>query len=1069
MPTAPIPLDAATAAALQQALHDDAQPLAAIDAQGVLQWCNARFAALWAPAVGPPQRLDQWLSADDARRLMAGEPVTWRQPNSHVSHTGPNNPTSVGGNPAEAPWRLQAGRPAGAGLQLLRAEPLDEMQALRQRIEQLHERLELVQTFSSTGVFERDAATLHGTWDAHMYRIWGLPERPPGAGAPERGELVQRMFREDLGEERFGQTFNQSGPHAQRVRIRRPDGQVRHLNTRWRVFHDAQGRPLRVLGTNTDDTEVYEQANRAVQLRTELEAALALGHIGLWQQPQGSDRLMLDRRGCEIIGVPYDEQGVLVAEARARIHPDDRSQAAASLTATLCSGQPSDMELRYPKPGGGWKHVLLRRALQRNPDGAPLGFVGVLLDVTERVEQNARAQESARQLEAAAEAARIGLWSTEHGSPLPNWNRRMYTLFGLDPQAGPLTLDGWIARCVHPDDRVRVRETVLGWWWTGRSVAQVPIEVDFRIQRPCDGVVRWLVVRGALAHGGEGGPGRRAEGVAIDITEQQQVLRQLRQTVERMKLTTAALGLGTWEADPGYQQIHWDAQMFRLRGVESAARVVSRDEIAACLHADERSAVTAAQAGRQLDGEPWHTEFRVRRPDGQERWITSHSVPLLDEQGTEDRRIGVNWDSTEAHMAAEALRQRERAQAESQAKSAAMSRISHELRTPLNAMLGFAQLLRMRQGEGEGDRGQRARWLAHIDEAGHHLLALIDDVLDLSTAQAGELRMTQQAVVLAPFVERTLPLLAAEALALHIDLQCGPVSGTARADPVRLRQVLINLVSNAIKYNRPGGQVRLTAAPDGAAVVIRVVDTGLGIAPDRLQQAFEPFNRLGAEASGIQGSGIGLAIVKVLVEQMGGSVQARSQPGQGSEFLVRLPLADGSDGGPTTDPTTDPTTGTTTEHVAEPAATPAATASVRSPAATPGWPGWPGPSAPSRLLYIEDNPVNALLVQELLANRPAVQLALADNGMSGVQQARLLQPDLILVDMLLPDIDGHAVLQALRADPRTAHIRCVALSANATPDDLQAALAAGFTDYWTKPIHFGRFLHDLGALLGRAL
>ena len=702
----------------------------------------------------------------------------------------------------------------------------------------------------------------------------------------------------------------------------------------------------------------------------------------------------------------------------------------------------------------------------------------MLLDVTERVEQNARARESALRLEAAAEAARIGLWSTEHDSPLPNWNRRMYTLFGLDPQAGPLRLDGWIAGCVHPDDRVRVRETVLGWWWTGRSVAQVPIEVEFRIRRPSDGVVRWLVVRGALAHGregGEGNPGRRAEGVAIDITEQQQVLRQLRQTVERMKLTTAALGLGTWEVDRGYQQIHWDAQMFRLRGVESAARVVSREEIAACLHADERSAVMAAQAGRQLDGEPWHTEFRVRRPDGQVRWITSHSAPLHDEQGTEDRRIGVNWDSTEAHLAAEALRQRERAQAESQAKSAAMSRISHELRTPLNAMLGFAQLLRLRQGESEGDRDreldrdQRARWLAHIDEAGHHLLALIDDVLDLSTAQAGELRMTQQAVVLAPFVERTLPLLAAEALARQIDLQCGPVSGTARADPVRLRQVLINLVSNAIKYNRPGGRVQLSAAPDGAAVVIRVVDTGLGIAPDRLQQAFEPFNRLGAEASGIQGSGIGLAIVKVLVEQMGGSVQARSQPGQGSEFSVRLPLADGPDGGLTTGPTTEPTTGTTTEPVAEPAATASATKSATAPASSPATPAGPGPSAPSRVLYIEDNPVNALLVQELLANRSAVQLALADDGRSGVQQARLLQPDLILVDMLLPDIDGHAMLQALRADPRTAHIRCVALSANATPDDLQAALAAGFTDYWTKPIHFGRFLHNLGALLGRAL
>ena len=1047
MPTTPPPLDATTLAALQQALHHDALALAAIDAQGVLQWCNARFAALLAPSAALLQRMDHWLGPTDARRLMAGEAVEWQLP---ADTAGP------GGDPAAAPWRLQAGAPTATGLQLLRAEPLGELAALRRRIAQLQERLDLVQTFSQTGVFERDATTLDGTWDGHMYRIWGLPERAPDALSPAYSEMVQHTIREDLGDQSFAQTLSQPGLHAQRVRIRRPDGQLRHLNTRWQVLHDPQGRPLRVLGTNTDDTEVYEQANRAAQLRTELDAALALGHIGLWRQALGSDRVLFDARGREIIGLPYDERGVTLAETRARIHPDDRAQAAVSLATTLRTGLPSDMAMRYPKPGGGWKHVLLRRALQRSPDGAALGFIGVLLDVTERVEQDAKAHESKRRLEAAAEAARIGLWCTEYGSPLPNWSRRMYTLFGLDPQAGPLTLDDWISRCAHAEDRVRLRHTLVSWWRAGHGV----VEIEFRIQRPSDGALRWLLLRGELALDSVGGLGRRAEGVAIDITEQQQVLRELRQTVERMTLTRTAVGLGTWEADRDHQQIHWDAQMFRLRGIESPARVVSREEIAACLHADERSAVMTAQIGRLLDGEPWQTEFRVLRPDGQLRWISSHSVPVHDEQGTEDRRIGVNWDSTEAHLAAEALRQRERAQAESQAKSQAMSRISHELRTPLNAVLGFAQLLRLRQG----DVDQHACWLAHIDAAGHHLLALIDDVLDLSTAEAGELRMTQQAVALAPFVEATLPLVAADARAAGIHLHCGPVSGLVLADPVRLRQVLINLLSNAIKYNRPGGQVQLSAVPDGQAVLIRVADTGLGIAPERLPHAFEPFNRLGAEASGVEGSGIGLAIVKVLVEQMGGSVQASSRPGEGSEFAVRLlaaqaderieALVGGTVGGLVGGTVGGPTDG--------PAAPVADTTAASSAMPTPQ-------PAPAQLLYIEDNEVNALLVRELLAKRPAVQLEVVDTGLAGVQRARVLQPDLILVDMLLPDIDGHEVLRALQADPRTAHIRCVALSANATPADLQAAQEAGFVDYWTKPIHFDQFLRQLGALLGRPL
>ena len=1024
----PSPLDAAAATDLLDALGRSDLALGLVDAAGVLQWCTPGFAVLFAPPAAPLKCLHQLLGDTDAARLIAGEPV--ERPQSAMA--------DASARPA-ARWRLRAGATTAQGLRTIHAEPIAEPQALRAELEQLRERLDLVQTFSRTGTFERDPVTLQGRWDAHMYGIWGLPVAPPGTPSPPHAELRERMFREDRGNDQFGDTLHRPGMHAQRVRIRRFDGQVRHLNTQWRVVLDDQGQPQRVLGTNTDDTEVYELANRAEQLRTELDAALELGHIARWRHDLHDERLMLDRRGCDIIGVPYSEQGVLLAEARARIHPDDLAQVEASAALTLRTGEPSDMDLRYPKPGGGWKHVLLRRALQRTPDGAPLGFVGVMLDVTDRVEQSRQALAYARRLEAAAEAARIGLWSTEYDSPLPNWNQRMYELFGLDPADGPLPLFDWLDRCVHPDDKARVRASVLAWWQAGHGTAAV----EFRIVRPSDGQLRWLVVRGEIARDDAEGLGRRAEGVAIDITEQQQTLRQLRQTVERMTLTNTALGLGTWEADRVHDEIRWDAQMFRLRGVSSPARVISREEIASYLHPEERDEVMGSQIRRMYDGEPWHTVFRIVRPDGEVRWITSQSVPLHDEQGVEDRRIGLNWDSTETHVAAEALRQHELALAESRAKSQTLSRISHELRTPLNAVLGFAQLLRgpLDPSDAALEAEKRQRWLAHIDEAGRHLLALIDDVLELSRADAGELRLALQPVALAPFVEATLPLVAGDAQARSIELMRGPITGTVRADPVRLRQVLINLLSNAIKYNRPGGRVQLSSLADGGRIALRVADTGLGIAPERLAHAFEPFNRLGAESSGIEGSGIGLAIVKVLVEHMGGTVTVHSQPGEGSAFTVDLPAAQA-------------------EAAFTPAAAPAAPAAARPPALAQ-------PAA--CVLYIEDNPVNALLVRELLADRPALRLELAETGRAGVQRARDLLPELILLDMQLPDIDGQQVLQALRHDPLTAGIRCVALSANATPEDQQAALAAGFTDYWTKPFRFERFLQDLGALLGREI
>ncbi len=369
-------------------------------------------------------------------------------------------------------------------------------------------------------------------------------------------------------------------------------------------------------------------------------------------------------------------------------------------------------------------------------------------------------------------------------------------------------------------------------------------------------------------------------------------------------------------------------------------------------------------------------------------------------------------------------------------------------------MLGFVQLLR--GDDAVLDAAQRQRWLGHIDGAGRHLLALIDDVLELSRAESGADAGPPQDLALAPLIEGSLQMLAKEAADAQVQLHCAALDGQVRANALRLRQVLINLLSNAIKYNHPGGSVRVWTAQRGAQWAVHVADSGRGIAADRLQQAFEPFNRLGAEADGVAGSGLGLAIVKVLVAQMGGSVDVRSTLGLGSEFIVSLPAAD-----PATAALASTDT-TSTAAAAHPAAVGAAVAVVAPTAPVPGQ----GAARPSRLLYIEDNPVNALLMQELMAGRPAVDLVVAGTGSAGVQSACDWMPDLILVDLQLPDMDGLAVLQALRSKPRTSAIPCVVLSANATSEDRQTALAAGFVDYWTKPFDFGRFLLDLARLLG---
>ena len=891
-----------------------------------------------------------------------------------------------------------------------------------------------MQEFTDTGIFERDAVTMVGSWDAHMYRIYGLPERAAGMPAPSYEQTSSMIFDEDRKRGAFAATLASPGPHEQRLRIRRPDGAVRYVHTHWRVFHDADGRPKRVLGINTDDTEVYELAHRAESLRTDLDNALGLGQVALWRHDLASGLFFLDERAAAMVGMRFAPEGTPFDAVRERIHPDDVAAVVKAAQHTLETGDPVDTELRYRLPDGGWRDVLSRRALQRGADGAPVAFVGVLLDVSDRVEQNRRALESARRLEAAAEAARIGLWSTAVDTPVPNWSPRTFALFGLDPDEGALPTEDWLLRCVHADDRGRLRDEILAWWRRGDG----PHEMEFRVVRPSDGALRWLLVRGRI-EAASPAKARRAEGVLIDVTEQHQTLRQLKETVERVSLTSRALGLGTWTANRGHTEIIWDEQMFKLRGIDSPTRRIFNEEIASFVHPEDRQPIMTDQIARVADSSPWQHNFRVVWPDGQVRWISSQSVGVVDEQGQPNGRIGVSWDSTAAQLAATAMREGEVAVAQSQAKSQAMSRISHELRTPLNAMLGFTQLMRG-ANKSSADGEQQARWLAHIEDAGRHLLALIDDVLELSRAEVGEFKLTAAPVDCAAVVNAALALVSGSALERGVSLHLEPIEGTVLADPVRLSQVLINLLSNAIKYNRAGGEVRVWSQSGGERVALHVADTGVGIAPEHLQHVFEPFNRVGAEATDVEGSGIGLAIVKVLVESMGGTVQVRSQPGLGSEFIVSLSAANADAAAETP----------LTEHGALPIA-------AADRAALP---------AGARVLYIEDNPVNALLVRAMLEQRPAVTLVVAEDGQSGVRSALRLKPDLVLVDMQLPDIDGLAVLRALRADPRTAGLRCVALSANAMPDDVEAALAAGFTDYWTKPIDFRRFLECIDRLLG---
>ena len=375
------------------------------------------------------------------------------------------------------------------------------------------------------------------------------------------------------------------------------------------------------------------------------------------------------------------------------------------------------------------------------------------------------------------------------------------------------------------------------------------------------------------------------------------------------------------------------------------------------------------------------------------------------------------------------------------AKSDFLSSMSHELRTPLNAILGFAQLV---ESGSPSPTPSQKRNIDQILKAGWYLLELINEILDLSLIESGKLTLSAEPVSLVEVMLECRAMIEPQAHKRGIgmtfprfEIPHHACSYFVKADRIRIKQVLINLLFNAIKYNKPGGAVAVECAlspPDSIRISVRA--TGVGLAPEQVAQLFQPFNRLGMEASVEEGTGIGLVVTKRLVELMGGTIGADSVVGVGSVFWIEFRL-------------------TSAPQLAVPDA---GYAGLARPPVKDGTPL-------RTLLYVEDNPANLELVEQLIARRADLRFLSVADGNLGIEFARTYLPEVILMDINLPGISGIEALRILRADPSTAHIPIIALSANAVPRDIEKGLAAGFFDYITKPIKVNQFMDVLDVAL----
>ncbi len=707
--------------------------------------------------------------------------------------------------------------------------------------------------------------------------------------------------------------------------------------------------------------------------------------------------------------------------------------AVAHLREALSEGRSASVTLNNVRKDGTVFSNALHVAPVRDASGQLTHYIGVQRDVTEQSRAADKLRLSEELYRSVASAISDGLLVVTPALTIIAVNPAGCDILGVDQPDVVGRGDDWPFELLGPDetplpaDQHPARRVVSN---------DRPLVNQIHALRRADGQVRWISLN---AHPLQLRPEGNAFSVVLtfrDITQQRAAEQALAMAEERWKFALEGSGDGVWDWDGTHDKYYYSSRWKEMRGYADHEIGDGAEEWISRVHPDDLPLVQSA-IRRHFRGEApfYDVEYRVRHRLGHDLWIRDRGKAVkYTAGGKAERVVGTQSDITHSKLAEQMLRDKQAAELASQAKSEFLSRMSHEMRTPLNAVIGFSQLLGMNPTT--LDANTVREYASHVLGAGEHLLALIDDVLDLQKIEEGAMSLNLGAVDLHGAIASTIELLWPSAQAKEVSLGNQVAAGTwVQADLQRLRQVLLNVGSNAVKYNHPGGSVRWRLeGPAHGRLTLCVDDSGAGISADQMVRLFQPFERLGRETSSIEGTGLGLIIARSLTQAIGGRLDVASIEGRGTSVRIQLQCAEAPAG--------------------------ASTETAQPPAPA---------SAGLRMLYVEDNRINAILFEEAMRMHSSqIELRVAEDGDQALSLAQDWQPEVLVLDAHLPGISGFEVLRQLRNLPGLDNVPAYMCSADAMPDDVQRAYEAGFIGYWTKPINVSSVLADIEQCMQRS-